>query len=173
MNQRSTDSCGPYPTPYPRSYWVIPGRLLAGVFPGDKDAVAARDKLKALFDAGIRCIVNLMEPDERDYAGAPFVDYGPLFEAIAASRGQKIACLRFAVPDLGVPDSDTMRRILDAIDTALAARRPVYVHCWGGIGRTGTVVGCFLVRHGLSAGLRKKSFCITYRFFSKKILVFC
>ena len=24
----------------------------------------------------------------------------------------------------------------------------VYVHCWGGIGRTGTTVGCWFVRHG-------------------------
>lgn len=33
---------------------------------------------------------------------------------------------------------------------ALAAGQTVYVHCYGGIGRTGTVVGCWLVRHGLS-----------------------
>lgn len=26
----------------------------------------------------------------------------------------------------------------------------MYVHCWGGVGRTGTVVGCYLVRSGLS-----------------------
>jgi protein tyrosine phosphatase len=26
------------------------------------------------------------------------------------------------------------------------------VHCWGGVGRTGTVVGCWLVRHGLAGG---------------------
>ena len=26
--------------------------------------------------------------------------------------------------------------------------RTVYVHCWGGVGRTGTTVGCWLVRHG-------------------------
>jgi protein tyrosine/serine phosphatase len=25
----------------------------------------------------------------------------------------------------------------------------VYVHCVGGIGRTGTVVGCWLIRHGM------------------------
>ncbi|MBA3406233.1 MAG: dual specificity protein phosphatase family protein [Gemmatimonadaceae bacterium] len=24
----------------------------------------------------------------------------------------------------------------------------IYVHCWGGVGRTGTVVGCYIVRHG-------------------------
>ena len=26
------------------------------------------------------------------------------------------------------------------------------MHCWGGVGRTGTVVGCWLVRHGLDGG---------------------
>jgi len=36
------------------------------------------------------------------------------------------------------------------IDAALAEGNVVYVHCYGGIGRTGTVVGCYLVRHGLS-----------------------
>ena len=41
-----------------------------------------------------------------------------------------------------------MVAILDAIDHALAEGRNVYVHCWGGVGRTGTVVGCWLVRHG-------------------------
>jgi protein-tyrosine phosphatase len=45
-----------------------------------------------------------------------------------------------------------MARILDDIDAALADDRGVYVHCWGGIGRTGTVVGCWLMRHGLDVG---------------------
>jgi len=26
------------------------------------------------------------------------------------------------------------------------------VHCWGGVGRTGTVVGCWLARHGIANG---------------------
>jgi protein-tyrosine phosphatase len=33
----------------------------------------------------------------------------------------------------------------------VAAGRAVYVHCWGGRGRTGTAVGCYLARHGLAA----------------------
>ncbi len=41
-----------------------------------------------------------------------------------------------------------MAVILDTIDDALADGHQVYVHCWGGIGRTGTTVGCWLVRQG-------------------------
>ncbi len=48
-------------------------------------------------------------------------------------------------------------RFLDAIDAALGRGETVYVHCFGGVGRTGTVVGCWLARHGSSgeAALRQ------------------
>ena len=39
---------------------------------------------------------------------------------------------------------------LDAIDACLAAGRPVYLHCFGGMGRTGTVVCCWLLRRGFA-----------------------
>jgi len=42
------------------------------------------------------------------------------------------------------------RPILDAIDGHLADGRNVYVHCWGGSGRTGVVIGCWIRRHGLA-----------------------
>jgi HD domain/Polymorphic toxin system, DSP-PTPase phosphatase len=57
--------------------------------------------------------------------------------------------LRLPIRDVSVPQSpDKMREILDTIDAALSAKRIVYVHCWGGVGRTGTVIGCHLVRQG-------------------------
>jgi protein-tyrosine phosphatase len=52
------------------------------------------------------------------------------------------------VEDRGVPSPWTLRCILDVIDRSIADENPVYVHCWAGRGRTGTVVGCYLKRHG-------------------------
>jgi protein-tyrosine phosphatase len=59
---------------------------------------------------------------------------------------------RDPIVDLGTTTIPHMTRILDDVDAALDAGGSVYVHCWGGIGRTGTVVGCWLVRHGLDGG---------------------
>ena len=52
---------------------------------------------------------------------------------------------------MSVPhNTEQMKAILDAIDDALNDGETLYVHCYGGVGRTGTVVGCWLVRHGLT-----------------------
>ena len=72
------------PVPFPRSYWVIPGKLLAGFYPGAKDPKEATAKLTALINSGIRHVINLMEPDERDISGHRFVPYADLMESIAA-----------------------------------------------------------------------------------------
>ncbi len=56
--------------------------------------------------------------------------------------------MRFPVRDFAVPEPSTLTRVLDTIDDEIAAGGVPYVHCWAGCGRTGVVVGCWLVRHG-------------------------
>jgi protein tyrosine phosphatase len=138
--------------PFPRSYWVIPGKLLAGYYPGSKDPKEATDKLTALINAGIRHVINLMEPDERDFTGHRFVLYEDVMESIAAKMGILVTFDQLPIKDLSVPTERHMARILNQIDLCIKHGKPVYVHCLGGIGRTGTVVGCYLVRHGLATG---------------------
>jgi protein-tyrosine phosphatase len=53
--------------------------------------------------------------------------------------------IRTPIRDGGCPTIDELRAILDRIDAELARGEVVYVHCGGGHGRTGTVVGCWLV----------------------------
>ena len=43
-----------------------------------------------------------------------------------------------------------MTGILNEIEHILANDKKVYLHCMGGLGRTGTVVGCYLVQQGIS-----------------------
>lgn len=138
--------------PFDRSYWVVPGKLLAGAYPGNRDAEKAQAKLSRLLDAGIRNVIDLTEPGEANCEGKPFVPYEGLLLGLARERGSQVRYLRMPIADTSVPTQRQMLRILDAVDRSLHSGHPVYVHCWGGVGRTGTVVGCWLARHGIASG---------------------
>ncbi len=139
---------GGHKVPFDGSYWVIPGRFLAGAYPGSPSPSEAAKKLKGLMECGVRHIINLMEPKEVDEFGRQFVPYEADWRNLGHDRGIEATCVRFPIKDLGVTIPARMTAILDEIDSSLGAGRAVYVHCRGGVGRTGTVVGCYLVRHG-------------------------
>ncbi len=124
-------------------YWVVPGRFLAGEYPAHMDRPQAAERLDALLDAGIDWFFDLTEPGELE-------SYAPLLKERALFRGQAVHHQRFPIPDFGVPRPEDMCALLNALDSALAAGHNIYVHCWGGVGRTGMTVGCYLVRHGQS-----------------------
>ncbi|KKM08615.1 hypothetical protein SY88_23015 [Clostridiales bacterium PH28_bin88] len=107
-------------------------------------------KLSGLVACGIGRVITLMEEDERDWLGKPFIPYGSRLHALAAAAGRPIEVVRHPIRDGGVPTPERMRIILDDIKASHARGTPVYVHCWGGKGRTGTVVGCFLMRCGMA-----------------------
>lgn len=125
--------------------YVVPGtRLIAGEYPGcapDVPADEAEAKLRAFLRAGIDVFVDLTDPADR---------LEPYHASICALAGDRPLPVHLSLPirDMDVCDVSTMTRILDVIDSHLDAGRTVYVHCWGGVGRTGTVVGCWLARHG-------------------------
>jgi hypothetical protein len=127
------------------SYWVEPERLMAGEYPGAKDDEDARRKLRWLLSLGIDYWLDLTEAGE-----ARLRPYAQLLEEEAARLGRQVEHHRMPIPDLGTLAVEEMQRLLNTLQTALDAGRRVYVHCWGGVGRTGTVVGCYLRRCGLS-----------------------
>lgn len=136
--------------PTPDSYWItsppLPaGRLLAGEYPGAKDPAEATRKLGRYLDAGVTAFLDLTEAGEHSLR-----PYATEVLALGTARDLVVVHRRHAIPDQGVPAPAQMALILDTIDAALADGETVYVHCYGGIGRTGTVIGCWLVRHGLS-----------------------
>ncbi len=123
------------------AYWVDPGRLLAGLYPGEM--------LEPLLALGIQSFVSLLEPDEVEQRGRGIRPYEPGLSALARERGVAVRLARFPIEDCSVPVSTAVvENALDWIDAEIGAQRPVYVHCWGGRGRTGLLVSCWLVRHG-------------------------
>jgi ADP-ribosylglycohydrolase len=124
--------------PLPNSYWVIPGKLLAGEYPAARTVAETRNRLAKLLDAGIDCFVDLTAPEER-------IAYREILP-------DGVHYVRKAIRDHGLPEDPAhMAEIITTIEHALAANRRVYVHCRAGIGRTGMVVACLLIERGHSA----------------------
>jgi len=138
--------------PFNRSYWVIPGQLLAGCYPGSEDAIEEERKLKGLIQAGIRHVISLMEPQEYNRPEDPFPPYVDHMESIAENMKISVTFDQISIKDFSVPTERQIVRILNQIDMCIKYDKPVYVHCRGGKGRTGTVVGCYLARHGFATG---------------------
>ncbi len=124
-------------------WWVELGRLLATEYPGHKHPGKALVRLQVLLGAGVNSFVDLTEPGEPTWDGSPMVPYNGL---LATSINYK----RFPIPDQGVVSDAEYDRILAYIQAELDAGKVVQTHCWGGKGRTGTVVGSWLIeQYGL------------------------
>jgi hypothetical protein len=134
--------------PFPRTYWVIPGRFLAGFSPGDLDPSRQTAKLQGPADLGCTRLINLMQSTERDYPGNRFKTYDGELAALAPAAGREVEITRRGIPDLDVPEAARLLALINQIDPCLDEGHTLYLHCWGGRGRTGTVVGSWMARHG-------------------------
>jgi hypothetical protein len=130
--------------PYPDSYWVLPGRFLAGEYPAVCiSEELTRVKLRKLLQVGVNTFFDLTWPGEL----APYVS---LLKEEAGWLDKQVSHQRHPIQDFGVPTRAEMDALLDALSAGLDAGKHLYLHCLGGIGRTGTTVACYLVRQGLS-----------------------
>ncbi len=92
---------------------------------------------------GVDTLLLLVEDHELRAARVPGI------ADVMAAAG--IQLLRFPIIDMQVtPDRDGLRAILDDVLGRLVAGETVAVACRGGMGRTGTIVGCLLRDGGLA-----------------------
>ena len=125
---------------YPHRVYQADTFIWAGAYPsessGTPDGIITT--LMWLSSQKIGLIIDLTTPDD------PLPDY----RDYVTTHTPHIEYCRFPVRDMSIPSAPLMVAILDAISDAVAVGRGVYVHCWGGVGRTGTVIGCWYVRQG-------------------------
>jgi hypothetical protein len=110
------------------------GRVIAGRHPCAGDLDDAPRVVRGLVDDGVTLFLDLTQDGELE-------PYAHLVEPPARRLSRPIR-------DLAVPAGEALAETLDAIDAELESGGAVFVHCWAGCGRTGVVVGCWLVRHG-------------------------
>jgi protein-tyrosine phosphatase len=116
---------------------IEPDRLVAGRHPCAWGPENAPGEIQSLVDAGVTLFLDLTHEGELE-------PYAHLVEPPARYVNRPIR-------DFSIPTREGLAATLDEIDAEVEAGGFVYVHCWAGCGRTGVVVGSWLVRHGLAA----------------------
>ena len=129
--------------PFLDAYWVSPGRIMAGEYPGAEDPEYTGPRIRLLLGAGVSVFIDLTVRDELE-------PYLKVLTEEADRLGSEPEYQKQSIRDVSTPAVEEMTEILDAIDESLNAGKVVYLHCAAGLGRTGVVVGCYLVRHGMS-----------------------
>lgn len=139
------------------SNWVMPGRLMAGAYPGAwEDAIHART-LRSILRQGVDCFVCVMAecnqsaPEGLWKAGRAIRPYLPearqLYQQLRRnSAPADLAYLQLKVVDGSVGPDTKVSAFVDEVEAAFRAGRVLYVHCWGGHGRTGTIISLLLNR---------------------------
>lgn len=132
-----TDSFTLRPTvgsPLRQSYYVCGENIFAGEYPGDKYEAKAAEKIRQMTQFGVRHYIDLTEEGE-------LMPYAHLLPAGTTYT-------RFPIRDVKVPRSINEVKLLMELINELSERNDgyVYIHCWGGVGRTGTIVACYLAR---------------------------
>lgn len=133
--------------PLYQSYYLGERNIYAGEYPGDKYGEKAEDKIGQMIHFGVRHFIDLTEEGE-------LTPYNQLLPS-------ECTYTRFPIKDCGVPGS------MEAVDGLLARIRElsrrddgyVYIHCWGGVGRTGTIVACYLAEGAFDTTMRKLRSC--------------
>jgi len=125
---------------------------LEGLWPG-KLALAARprggewleDEVSGWKRAGVNAVLSLLTPEEE--ADLQLTEEGKEI------RRQELDFSSFPIQDRQVPHSEEkLGEVLNKLNHQLSAGRNVLVHCRQGVGRSGLIAACLLIKNGMSPG---------------------
>ena len=145
----------------PQANWLVPGRILCGRYPGScpsrpVDAETQRDRLAAIREhaSTFVCLQSELVPQDASWpsegiagqSGNAIAPQTAKFQPYAADAGSDASFVYYGIPDRSVfPSVDALEAVVsDLRDRVLLRDERLYIHCWGGRGRTGLVAACLL-----------------------------
>lgn len=120
---------------FPRNMsWIIPGKVAGSSMP------KREEQIKGFEEFGITTVINMMDENE---------------VKLSIYKNSPISHHIFGIPNRTAPSIQMMDTIMNIMEDTVGLGGSVLIHCGGGVGRAGTVLACYILKHGITGKLNR------------------